>query len=493
MAVRHSRLCLPGAGRLHRFGRRCYPHLHPGDADGAQRRQAGHRPQPGAAQLERHQLHPHLRRGRPTAGALTVNTVAASGGGTQSYDSDGTFTIGTRTDYADAASGLASSTLTREQGTLSADACSAYGAPTTLVGTPAQSGLATGCYRYVLTGTDNVGNTDDDHHGGQGRHQRAGGTRPDALRLQRRRPHHRHHRLLPARRHRLLRRHRVVDRRAVRDPRLQLPRPGRLHRFGRRRDPHLHPGHADRAQRRQARHRPQPGAAQLERHQLHPHLGRRGTHWRRPHSEYRRRERRRYPELRRRRRVHDRSAHRLHGCALRARDFDADARAGHLNADACSAYGAPTTLVGTPAQSGLATGCYRYALTGTDNVGNAARSRPSSRSTPARRRHPAWCSPTPAPTCTQLARLLSTGRPAQAPSTSPRRRPTPSPGSSTTASRRWPASPAPAPAPPAPTPWRRRPSPTAPSRSPPATRRCSARPPPTSPSPPTRPPRPAAR
>ena len=49
--------------------------------------------------------------------------------------------------------------LTREQGTLNADACSAYGAPTTLVGTPAQSGLATGCYRYVLTGTDNVGNT----------------------------------------------------------------------------------------------------------------------------------------------------------------------------------------------------------------------------------------------------------------------------------------------------------------------------------------------
>src|SRR6185437_14385951 len=33
------------------------------------------------------------------------------------------------------------------------------GAPTTLVGTPAQNGLATGCYRYTLTGTDNVGNT----------------------------------------------------------------------------------------------------------------------------------------------------------------------------------------------------------------------------------------------------------------------------------------------------------------------------------------------
>ena len=95
----------------------------------------------------------------PVTGALTVNSVAASAGGTQSYDGDGTFTIGTRTDYTDAISGIATSTLTREQGTLNADACSAYGAPTTLVGAPAQSGLATGCYRYILTGTDNVGNT----------------------------------------------------------------------------------------------------------------------------------------------------------------------------------------------------------------------------------------------------------------------------------------------------------------------------------------------
>ena len=95
----------------------------------------------------------------PTAGALTVNGTVATGGGSGSYDNDGTFTIGLRTDYTDAGSGIATSTLTREQGTLNADACSAYGAPTTLVGTPAQSGLATGCYRYVLTGTDNVGNT----------------------------------------------------------------------------------------------------------------------------------------------------------------------------------------------------------------------------------------------------------------------------------------------------------------------------------------------
>ena len=95
----------------------------------------------------------------PTGGALTVNSVAASAGGTQSYDTDGSFTIGTRTDYTDAASGIATSTLTRENGTLLADVCSAYGAPATIVGSPAETGLATGCYRYVLTGTDNVGNT----------------------------------------------------------------------------------------------------------------------------------------------------------------------------------------------------------------------------------------------------------------------------------------------------------------------------------------------
>src|SRR6185295_14110493 len=96
----------------------------------------------------------------PTGGALTVNGAAASGGGTQSYDGDGSFPIDARTNYnADALSGFATSVLTREDGTLVGDVCSSYGAPATIVGTPAQSGLATGCYRYVLTGTDNVGNT----------------------------------------------------------------------------------------------------------------------------------------------------------------------------------------------------------------------------------------------------------------------------------------------------------------------------------------------
>ena len=96
----------------------------------------------------------------PTGGALTVNGSVANGGGTQSYDSDGSFPIDARTNYnTDALSGFATSLLSREDGTLAGDACSSYGAPATIVGTPAQSGLATGCYRYVLTGTDNVGNT----------------------------------------------------------------------------------------------------------------------------------------------------------------------------------------------------------------------------------------------------------------------------------------------------------------------------------------------
>ena len=96
----------------------------------------------------------------PTGGALTVNGSAANGGGSQSYDGDGNFPIDARTNYnADALSGFATSVLTREDGTLAGDACSSYGAPATIVGSPAQSGLATGCYRFVLTGTDNVGNT----------------------------------------------------------------------------------------------------------------------------------------------------------------------------------------------------------------------------------------------------------------------------------------------------------------------------------------------
>ena len=92
----------------------------------------------------------------PSSGALTVNGVAASAGGTSST-STGSFAI-SRTDYTDATSGLAASTLTRDSATYTNDGCGAYsGSPTTIVGAPAQN-LTVGCYRYVLTGTDNVGN-----------------------------------------------------------------------------------------------------------------------------------------------------------------------------------------------------------------------------------------------------------------------------------------------------------------------------------------------
>ncbi len=95
----------------------------------------------------------------PTGGALTVNGTAANTAGSTSFNTTGGFGIGTRTNYSDSGSGLASSVLTRATGTLANGVCSGYGAPTTLTGTPAQSGLEAGCYRYTLTGTDNVGNS----------------------------------------------------------------------------------------------------------------------------------------------------------------------------------------------------------------------------------------------------------------------------------------------------------------------------------------------
>ncbi len=93
----------------------------------------------------------------PTAGALTVNGTGATGGGTTST-SNGSFTI-SRTDYTDADSGIATSTLTRDSAPFTNDGCGTYsGSATTIVGAPAQS-LGTGCYEYVLSGTDAVGNT----------------------------------------------------------------------------------------------------------------------------------------------------------------------------------------------------------------------------------------------------------------------------------------------------------------------------------------------
>jgi PKD repeat protein len=96
----------------------------------------------------------------PTGGALTVNGTAATTAGATSYNTSGSFAIGTRTDFsADGGSGFLASVLTRASGTLSAGSCSNYAAPVTITGNPSQSGLAAGCYLYTLTGTDRVGNT----------------------------------------------------------------------------------------------------------------------------------------------------------------------------------------------------------------------------------------------------------------------------------------------------------------------------------------------
>ncbi|GAA4352958.1 beta strand repeat-containing protein [Angustibacter luteus] len=95
----------------------------------------------------------------PTGGSLSVNGVAATAAGSQSVNKTGAFTLGPRIDYtADVGSGLASSLLTLQSASLVNGACGAFGAATTVTGAPAQSGLATGCYRYSLTGTDRVGN-----------------------------------------------------------------------------------------------------------------------------------------------------------------------------------------------------------------------------------------------------------------------------------------------------------------------------------------------
>ena len=104
---------------------------------------------------------------------LRVNADNASAAGTTSNNGTGAFVINTRTDYVEAQSatqaGLASSVLLRQFAPLSAATCGAFDAGTVLVGAPAQSGLATGCYKFTLTGTDLVGQHRHARHNGPGR------------------------------------------------------------------------------------------------------------------------------------------------------------------------------------------------------------------------------------------------------------------------------------------------------------------------------------
>ena len=88
----------------------------------------------------------------PTGGSITAN-----GGG--AYDGDGTVALA-QVNLADAGSGIGAHTLTRESATLAADACGSFSGsdPVTILAGNDSDTLTTGCYRYTLTATDNVGN-----------------------------------------------------------------------------------------------------------------------------------------------------------------------------------------------------------------------------------------------------------------------------------------------------------------------------------------------
>ena len=96
----------------------------------------------------------------PTGGVLSVNGTDATVPGSTSTSPTGSYAV-TKTDFAEApsptASGLAGTTLTRAVGTPASGICSGFSAPAAFAGT-AEAGLPLGCYRYVLTGVDNVGN-----------------------------------------------------------------------------------------------------------------------------------------------------------------------------------------------------------------------------------------------------------------------------------------------------------------------------------------------
>jgi len=96
----------------------------------------------------------------PTAGALAVNSVDGTSVGSVSYTNTGTFS-GTFTQFsADAGSGFATSAITKESATLTNGTCGSYSAGTAPTGgSISETTLAEGCYRYTVTGTDNVGNT----------------------------------------------------------------------------------------------------------------------------------------------------------------------------------------------------------------------------------------------------------------------------------------------------------------------------------------------
>ncbi len=102
----------------------------------------------------------------PTGGTLVVNGSTSNTAGTAtSNNTTGTYAITTLTQYVEVQSttqsGLASSGLVRTTAPLVGGVCGTFGSPTPIGGAApiTETGMATGCYRYTLTGVDNLGNT----------------------------------------------------------------------------------------------------------------------------------------------------------------------------------------------------------------------------------------------------------------------------------------------------------------------------------------------
>ena len=92
----------------------------------------------------------------PTGGSLRVNDVDAASAGSTSITRTGTWSA-SRTDFVDSGSGLTSSTLVRTQAALASGACGSFASATTVSGSPNETSLGTGCYRYALTGINAAG------------------------------------------------------------------------------------------------------------------------------------------------------------------------------------------------------------------------------------------------------------------------------------------------------------------------------------------------
>jgi hypothetical protein len=85
------------------------------------------------------------------AGALSVNGVTATSAGSTSTATAEGFAV-TRMEWTDPES-VITSVLTRAPATMTNGVCGTFGTAATITGSPAQTGLTTNCYRYVLTGT----------------------------------------------------------------------------------------------------------------------------------------------------------------------------------------------------------------------------------------------------------------------------------------------------------------------------------------------------